>query len=260
MIGRFGRIGREERIAIWRLCANLLESGFEIERVFPLVREMYALQGKRSVAARIEGLEEAVKTGHLSRAVGRTASGGEALVFQAFGRTDAVVVFAAAARVAERFAVRSIDRSAFESWRREREERSLYVFDVRTPEEYEAGHLPGSRCAPGGQLVQETDDFAPVLGARVVLVDDDGVRATMTAAWLEQMGGREVAVLENALASGELEQGSEPGAVKADKPEERLLKPYERSEGVEQAMRDYLTWELGLVEQIARDGTAHWLR
>ena len=166
----------------------------------------------------------------------------------------------AAARVAERFAVRSIDRSAFESWRREREERSLYVFDVRSPEEYEAGHLPDSRCAPGGQLVQETDDFAPVLGARVVLVDDDGVRATMTASWLEQMGGREVAVLENALASRELEQGPEPGALSADKPEERLLKPYERSEGVEQAMRDYLTWELGLVEQIARDGTAHWLR
>ena len=101
MIGRFGRIRREERIAIWHLCANLLESGFEIERVFPLVREMYALQGKRWIAARIESLEEAVKTGHLSRAVGRTASGGEALVFQAFGRTDAVAVFAAAARIAE---------------------------------------------------------------------------------------------------------------------------------------------------------------
>lgn len=165
-----------------------------------------------------------------------------------------------AARVAARFAVRSIDRSAFEWWRREREERSLYVFDVRSPEEYEAGHLPGSRCAPGGQLVQETDDFAPVLGARVVLVDDDGVRATMTASWLEQMGGREVAVLENALASGELEQGPEPGAVTPDKPQERLMKPYERSEGVEQAMRDYLIWELGLVEEIERDGTAHWIR
>ena len=166
----------------------------------------------------------------------------------------------AAARVAERFAVRSIDRSAYESWRREREERSLYVFDVRSPQEYEAGHLPGSRCAPGGQLVQETDAFAPVLGARVVLVDDDGVRATMTASWLNQMGGREVAVLENARVSGELEQGPDPGAVTADEPLDRLLKPYERSEGVEQAMRDYLTWELGLVDQIERDGTAYWLR
>ena len=162
-----------------------------------------------------------------------------------------------AARVAERFGVRYLDRAAFEAWRRERDERTLYVFDVRSPEEYEAGHLPGSRCAPGGQLVQETDVYAPVLGSRVVLVDDDGVRATMTASWLEQMGGREVAVLENALETGELERGA-PEAVA--EPDDRWLKPYERDEGVEQAMRDYLAWELGLVEQIARDGTAHWLR
>ena len=163
----------------------------------------------------------------------------------------------AAARVAERFGVRYLERAAFEAWRRGRDERTLYVFDVRNPEEYEAGHLPGSRCAPGGQLVQETDVYAPVLGSRVVLVDDDGVRATMTASWLEQMGGREVAVLENALETGELERGA-PEAVA--EPDDRWLKPYERDEGVEQAMRDYLTWELGLVEQIARDGTAHWLR
>ena len=162
-----------------------------------------------------------------------------------------------AARVAERFGVRYLERAAFEAWRRERDERTLYVFDVRSPEEYEAGHLPGSRCAPGGQLVQETDVYAPVLGSRVVLVDDDGVRATMTASWLNQMGGREVAVLENALETGELEQGA-PETVA--EPDDRWLKPYERDEGVELAMRDYLTWELGLVEQIAHDGTAHWLR
>ena len=169
----------------------------------------------------------------------------------------------AAAGVAKRFALRRLDRAALEAWRRESEVRSLYVFDVRSPEEYEAGHLPGSRCAPGGQLVQETDVFAPVLGARVVLVDDDGVRATMTASWLVQMGGREVAVLEDALDGEELETGPEPGgegASMADDSDDRWLKPYERDEGVEQAMRDYLDWELGLVEQVERDGTAFWIR
>jgi rhodanese-related sulfurtransferase len=40
----------------------------------------------------------------------------------------------------------------------------------------------------GGQLVQETDRHAATWGARVVLVDDDGVRATMTAHWMQQMG------------------------------------------------------------------------
>ena len=99
--GVIGRIPREERIVVWRLCAHLLESGIEIERVFPLVREMYVVQGKRRIAARVGSLEDAVKTVRLSDAVGRNASGGEALVFQAFGRTDAVAVFAAAARIAE---------------------------------------------------------------------------------------------------------------------------------------------------------------
>ena len=66
--------------------------------------------------------------------------------------------------------------------------RTVYRFDVRTPEEYEAGHLPGFRPAPGGQLVQETDWFAPVRGALVVLADDDGGRAAMTGSWLAQMG------------------------------------------------------------------------
>ncbi|CAJ0819215.1 rhodanese-related sulfurtransferase [Ralstonia flaminis] len=67
-------------------------------------------------------------------------------------------------------------------------DRTLYKLDVRTPEEYAAGHLPGFASAPGGQLVQETDHTAAVRGARLVLTDDDGVRADMTASWLAQMG------------------------------------------------------------------------
>jgi len=65
--------------------------------------------------------------------------------------------------------------------------RTTYYFDVRTPEEYADGSLPGFRSAPGGQLVQETEQFAPVRGARFVLADADGVRANMTASWLRQM-------------------------------------------------------------------------
>ncbi|MCW5737720.1 MAG: thiosulfate sulfurtransferase [Enhydrobacter sp.] len=100
-----------------------------------------------------------------------------------------------AASVAARHDVARIDRHTLETWRAEATERSLYVLDVRTPEEYEAGHLRGARLAPGGQLVQETDSHMATWGARVVLVDDNGVRATMTASWLKQMGWRDVAVL-----------------------------------------------------------------
>ncbi|AOJ65769.1 sulfurtransferase [Burkholderia ubonensis] len=84
--------------------------------------------------------------------------------------------------------------------------RTLYRFDVRTPEEYEAGHLPGFASAPGGQLVQETDHHAPVRGARIVLADDDGVRADMTASWLAQMGWDVRVVKAGAQAFGETGQ------------------------------------------------------
>ena len=36
-------------------------------------------------------------------------------------------------------------------------------------------------------------------------------------------------------------------------------KPYENEGAVEQEMRDYLTWEIALVEQIERDGDAGFL-
>ena len=76
--------------------------------------------------------------------------------------------------------------------------RTLYVFDVRDPTEYEAGHLPGAMSAPGGQLVQATDQYAGTLGARIVWCDDNEVRAVMTASWLKQMGWHDVFVLPEA--------------------------------------------------------------
>ncbi len=78
-------------------------------------------------------------------------------------------------------------------------DRTLYVLDVRDPVEFRAGHRPGSRNAPGGQLVQATDTWIGVRNARIVLVDDTGVRARMSAAWLRQMGHRDVFVVEGGL-------------------------------------------------------------
>jgi rhodanese-related sulfurtransferase len=60
--------------------------------------------------------------------------------------------------------------------------------------------------APGGQLVQETDSWLGVWGARVVLVDDTGVRARMTASWLRRMGW-DAAVLDGGLDGLDLEPG-----------------------------------------------------
>jgi rhodanese-related sulfurtransferase len=102
---------------------------------------------------------------------------------------------AAAGRVAQRFGVERIDRATLERWRSEVQERTLHVFDVRDPEDYAAGHVDGAISAPGGQLVQATDQYVGTLGARIVLIDDAEVRAVMTASWLKQMGMRDVVVL-----------------------------------------------------------------
>jgi len=130
--------------------------------------------------------------------------------------------------------------------------RTLYRFDVRTPEEYLAGHLPGFRSAPGGQLVQETDFFAPVRGARIVLSDNLGPRAAMTASWLSQMAW-DVYVLDDAAedrVAGQDTQALQPRSSKG-----RYKRPYEGTDSPAAAMRAYLEWEFGLVEQLKRDGT-----
>ena len=120
---------------------------------------------------------------------------------------------ASAERVAARAGVTVIDAAAFARFRAEEDKRSLYVFDVRSPEEYAAGHLAGSRLAPGGQLVQATDAYVGTLNARLVLIDDDGIRSLMTASWLLQLGWDEVYALPKALAGAALETGREPRRV-----------------------------------------------
>jgi rhodanese-related sulfurtransferase len=77
---------------------------------------------------------------------------------------------------------------------------------VRTREEFEAGHIAGSRHAAGGQLVQATDEYVAVRHARLVLIDPQRVRAVMTASWLNQMGWHDVYVLAN-LAGLDIETG-----------------------------------------------------
>ncbi len=130
--------------------------------------------------------------------------------------------------------------------------RTLYRFDVRDAEEFAAGHIAGFRHYPGGQLVQEIDMAAPVRGARILLTDNMGVRADMTASWLAQMGW-EVFVLDGGYDAA-LEVGPPKVLPKPD-PSHRYRRPYEGTDVDARAMQAYLDWEYGLVEQLRRDGT-----
>lgn len=113
---------------------------------------------------------------------------------------------AAGEEIARRFDVPSIDRLTLREWSSD-SSRTLYQFDVRQPEEFAMGHLPGSRHVQGGQLIQETDRHIAVRNARIVLIDDDGVRATVAGSWLRQMGFAEVHVLRDGLIGEPLEIG-----------------------------------------------------
>jgi rhodanese-related sulfurtransferase len=130
--------------------------------------------------------------------------------------------------------------------------RTLYRFDVRAREEYAAGHIPGFRHYPGGQLVQEIDMAAPVRGARILLTDNMSVRAEMTASWLAQMGW-ETYVLEGGY-DRVLEVAAPLDWPKPD-PSHRYRRPYEGTNVDAGAMQAYLDWEYGLVEQLRRDAT-----
>lgn len=250
--------------------------------------------------------------------------------------------------------VKLISRAAAEGMLAD-DSRTTYALDVRAAGEYAAGHIPGFRHAPGGQLVQATDQWIAVRGARVILADDDTVRARMSGAWLRQMGGWEVYVvkdaLKGALATGpwkpeapevkaaptvtpqalaaemgvtvvdlarsiDFRGGHIPGSVwavrgrvpKADGPVvitgpdpmlahlaaaelpgarvleggvaawkaaglpiaadrqtppdeacvDWYLRPYDRNSGIEAAMHEYLSWEIDLVHEVARDGDSRF--
>ena len=146
----------------------------------------------------------------------------------ASGKTDRAPQFSeqglawakqAAEGVAAKYGVKRTDRATVEQWRQDTNT-TTYVFDVRDPPEYQAGHYPGAISAPGGQLVQATDIYVGVLGARIVVADDRQVRALMTASWLKQMGWQEVYVLPE--AGGEK---GKPAPVLLGEPSDQAVPP-----------------------------------
>ena len=106
----------------------------------------------------------------------------------------------AAQALAQRFAVPTVDAATCTAWAAD-PKRSLFLCDVRTSEEFAAGSLPGAQHTPGGQLMQASDQYVGVRSARLVVFDNDGVRAPTVASWLRQMG-HDASVLDGGLASG----------------------------------------------------------
>src|SRR5437773_9545303 len=93
-----------------------------------------------------------------------------------------------------------------------RDQATIYFIDVRTSEEYAAGHIPGFRWFPGGQAGQRSDDTAVVKNCQIVFACDKKARATLIASWFRQMGIREVFAVDGGngawtASGGALERG-----------------------------------------------------
>ena len=134
------------------------------------------------------------------------------------------------------------------------------VVDLSLSRTYRSGHIPGAQFAVWARLEATVDTL--VGAGPLVLISEDGQQATLAANDLRRNAatGRSVQVLAGGMqkwvAEGrEVETGGETWA---DHPDDVWLTPFERGSDLERAMQDYLTWEVGLVEQIERDGTARF--
>jgi rhodanese-related sulfurtransferase len=155
------------------------------------------------VPNRVMSLKNGTQAWHLA---GYQVAKGATRRAQAISPEAAATAQAYRERFADFAGISAIDAKTLARWHGEGDCRTLYLIDVRTAEEYVAGHVPGARHVAGGQLVQETDRHVAVWGARVVLFDDDGVRATITASWLKQMGW-DVVTMRNAAYGAPLATG-----------------------------------------------------
>ncbi|KHK49439.1 sulfurtransferase [Ralstonia sp. A12] len=102
------------------------------------------------------------------------------------------------AALSHRFAVSTVTAAAVQA-ERQRGARTVFLLDLRTADAFARGSLPGAAHAPGGQLLQATDQYVGVRGAWLIVFDDDGIRAPVIASWLHQMG-HDAVVLEGGLS------------------------------------------------------------
>lgn len=118
--------------------------------------------------------------------------GNTAAAYPALDEAAAAATRARADALLSRQGIARLDAAQVDAWRAD-DTRTTYLFDLRTPEETAADPAPAFTPALSGQLVQATDQWVGVRHARLVLLDDLGLRGAIAAFWLRQLG-YEVAV------------------------------------------------------------------
>ncbi len=120
---------------------------------------------------------------HLTEALRTNMTGGKS-VAQVLAQAAAKTPFISLAELAVRV---------------ERGENDLVVLDVREKEAFDAGHLPGARHMPRGQLELRVDDEFPDPMARIVTVCEFGKISTLAAATLRDLGFLRTSALDGGM-------------------------------------------------------------
>ena len=77
----------------------------------------------------------------------------------------------------------------------------IYLLDVRTEQEFAAGHIPGFSWFPGGQAVQRSDDTVAVHDATIVFCCTSEGALLITASWYRQLGFPNVYAVDGGTAA-----------------------------------------------------------
>jgi glyoxylase-like metal-dependent hydrolase (beta-lactamase superfamily II)/rhodanese-related sulfurtransferase len=120
---------------------------------------------------------------HLTEALRTNMSGG-VTVTQMLSEAGAAVPFMALGELNERIAARPND---------------LIVLDVREKDAFAAGHVPGAKNIPRGQLELRVNDEFPDPTLRIVTVCEFGKISTLAAATLRQLGFLRTAALDGGM-------------------------------------------------------------
>jgi rhodanese-related sulfurtransferase len=135
---------------------------------------------------------------------------------------------------------------------------AVTVIDLGPSTAYERQHIPGALWCVRARLKEALAALPD--DARIVLTSPDGLLARVALAEARALTAADVQALDGGTDQWLAEDRStESGLTHTVGPTDDVwYKPYEHRGAQEKFMRDYLTWEVALVEQIERDGTTRF--
>ena len=140
------------------------------------------------------------------------------------------------------------------------ESQTAAVVDLARSVEFRAGHIPGALWGVRTRLATlrpklERCRLVVVTGpdANLVKLAIPELRALLPAAQVRPLAGGTATWKADGFPL-EADRRNPPDAECID----FYLRPYDRNDGVEEAMREYLSWEIDLVHEVARDGDARF--